>query len=108
VHDHVAGTALVTPLAELVDDPAHVARDGAGLQRRALARLAELAALGVDERGPEVLRLADDARVRHAHELDAHLDRDALERAVDDRGRDGIDTARGVDGRLGHGATLLR
>ena len=53
----------------------------------------ELAALLVAQGASEVLRLADDRRVRHARELVAHLDRDRVEAAGDDGRGDGVEAA---------------
>ena len=61
---------------------------------------AELAALGIGQRGAEILRLADDRGIAHPHELVAHLDGDVLQRALDDRGGDR------VDARLGDGVAV--
>src|SRR6185295_831149 len=56
----------------------------------------------------EILRLADDRGVAHAHELVAHLDGDVLERALDHRGGDRVDAV-GLGDRLAErgGAHLL-
>ena len=78
VHDHVAGTELVAALFEALADAADVSGDGTGLQRRAHLAFAELAPLRVRQRRAEILQLADDARIAHAHELMAHLDGNAL------------------------------
>src|SRR3984885_15206241 len=91
VHDHVAGTKLVAALFEALADAADVSGDGTGLQRRAHLAFAELAPLRVRERRAEILRLADDARIAHAHELVAHLDGDAFKRALDHRAGDRVD-----------------
>jgi hypothetical protein len=42
----------------------------------------------------EILGFADDARIAHAHELVAHLDRDVLQRALDHGAGDRIDPRR--------------
>ena len=56
VDDDVARAASSSPSsAKRRVDPADVAGDRPGLQRRGLRRLAELAALGVAERAAEVL-----------------------------------------------------
>ena len=92
VVDHdVAGLPLEAELLEAAVDPGDVAGDRAGLQRRRLRRLAQLAALVVAEHAAEVLRLADDRRVGHARQLVAHLDRDRVERAVDHGSGDRVD-----------------
>ena len=101
VHDDVAGRGSSRRAPRAAEDAAHVAGDRPRLQRRALRAFAELPALGVGERGAEILGLADDAGVAHPHQLVAHLDGDVLERAVDDRGGDRIDARlRGAPCRL--------
>ena len=91
VHDDVAGADHVAALLQRLQDAADVARDRPRLQRRRLRRFGEAAALGIDQRRAEILRLADDRGVAHAHQLVAHLDRDVLERALDHRGGDRVD-----------------
>jgi hypothetical protein len=95
VDDHVARLEGVAARLERADDAAHVAGDRPGLQRRALRAFAELPPTRVADRGAEVIGLADDARIRHPHELVAHLDRDVLERALDDARGDGVDALLG-------------
>ena len=58
----------------------------------------KLAAFGVGQRRAEILELADDAGIAHAHQLVAHLDGDVLERALDDRAGDGVDASIRGDG----------
>src|SRR4029078_6155436 len=60
--------------------------------RRAHLAFAQLPTLGVGERRAEILGFADDARIAHAHELVAHLDRDVFQGALDDGAGDRIDT----------------
>jgi hypothetical protein len=68
------------------------------LQRRAHLAFAELPTIGVGQGSPEILGFANDAGIAHTHELVPHLERDALERAVDDRCRHRIDAVRRVPG----------
>ena len=91
VHDDVAGADGFAARGERPLDAADIAGDRARLQRRAHLAFAELVAVGVRQRGAEILGFADDARIAHAHELVAHLDRDVFERALDDGGGDRID-----------------
>ena len=81
---------LAAPL-ERRADPAHIARQRTRLERRALRRLGDLVAGRVQHGGAEVLGFPDQARMRHAHELEAHFDRDRLQRAVNHVRRDRID-----------------
>ena len=105
VNDDVALVQDLAPLLEDLVHALHVAGDGPRLQRRRVLRFAELAAVAVDDRRPEILGRADDRRIGHAHELPAHLDRDVLQRALDHAGGDGVD---GADvGRLCHDLVLL-
>jgi hypothetical protein len=60
VDDHVSGLPLDAELGEAAVDPAYVAGDRTGLQRRRLRRLAQLTGLLVADHAAEVLRLADD------------------------------------------------
>ena len=85
VHDDVArGDCLATPF-EFFSNPADVSRDRTGLERGAHLALAKLASVRVSQCGAKILGLADNARVGHAHEFVAHLDRNIFERAVDNR-----------------------
>ena len=91
VDDHVAGAPLLAELGEAAVDAPYVARYRARLERRRLARLAELARLVIHDRAAEVLRLADDGRVGHASQLVAHLDGDRVERTAYDCRGDCVD-----------------
>src|SRR5207247_1865158 len=91
VDDHVALFEAVTALLEQAEDALHVAGDRPELQRGRKRALADLAALGVEQRDAEVFGFADDRRVRHPGQLVPHLERDAVEGARDHAGRDGID-----------------
>ena len=71
-------------LGHLAQHPLHVSRNGAGLQGGGLGRFREPLSVDAHDAGSKILRFADDRRVRHAHELVAHLGRDVLERALDD------------------------
>ena len=93
VHDDVAGADLVAALGHLAEHALHVPRNGAGLQGRGLGRLREPLSGRVHEPRAEVLGLPDDRRVRHPHELVAHLRGDVLERALDDARGDGVHPA---------------
>src|SRR5690606_16699477 len=97
------GLQRLAALLHAGEDAAHVAGDRARLQRRGHLAFTELAAGGVGQRGAEVFRLADDARVAHAHELEAHLDGDVLQRALDDGAGYRIDTGGDGCGGLGRG-----
>src|SRR5271169_294685 len=94
VHDHIAGTQHVAAGCEPSADAADVTGDGARLQRRAHLAFAQLPSLGIRQRRAEILGFADDARIAHAHELVAHLDRDVLQRSLDDGAGDRIDARR--------------
>jgi hypothetical protein len=94
VHDHVAGTEYLAPRLESLADAADIAGDRTRLQRRAHLALAQLPPLGVGQRRAEILGFADDARIAHAHELVAHLDRDVLQRPLNDCAGDRIDARR--------------
>ena len=94
VHDHVAGAEYVAARLEALADAADIAGDRPGLQRRRHLALAQLPSLGVGQRRAEILGFADDARIAHAHELVAHLDRDVLQRPLDDGAGDRIDARR--------------
>ena len=96
VHDDVAGADRVAALGELAQHPLHVPRNGAGLERGGLGGLGEPLSVRVHEPGAEVFRLADDRRVRHAHELVAHLGRDILERTLNDAHGDRVHPAVGA------------
>ena len=91
VHEHVARLDALAALLEAAQDAAHVARDGAELQRRGVGRLGQLAPLRVEQRGAEVLGLADDRGVAHARQPPAHLQGDRLQRAAQHLGVDGAD-----------------
>ena len=93
VHDHVAGANLVAAFRHLAKHSLHVAGDGTGLQRGGLGRLREPLTGRIHQAGSEVLGFADDGRVRHSHELVAHLRRDVLERALDDARGDRVHPA---------------
>ena len=105
VDDDVALMEGLAALLENLVHPLHVARDRPRLERRRVHRFTELTAVAVDDRRPEILGFADDRGIRHAHELPAHLDRDALQRALDHAGGDGVDGA--AVRRLCHGSILL-
>ena len=62
---------------------AHVDRD--------VAPLGDQPPFGVGQRGGQVARLFQQRRARRAHEHDAHLLRDRVERVADDLERDGMD-----------------
>ena len=96
VHDDVAGADRLATSRKFLSDPADITGDGAGLERGAHLALAKLASVRVSQRGAEILGLADNARVGHAHEFVAHLDRNIFERAVDNRGRHRIDAGCGL------------
>ena len=105
---HVAGAAvgvvvdvdiarldgLAAPLQRRAN-AAHIARQRTRLERRALRRLGDLVAGRVQHGGAEILGFPDQARVRHAHQLEAHLDGDGLQRAVDHIRGDRIDAGCG-------------
>ena len=105
VDDDVALMEGLAALLENLVHPLHVARDRPRLERRRVHRFTELTAVAVDDRRPEILGFADDRGIRHAHELPAHLDRDALQCALDHAGGDGVDGA--AVRRLCHGSILL-
>ena len=94
MHDHITRKELFAPHLEDSLDPSDVARNRAQLQRRAEDGLAELLAVGIDQRGSEVLGLPDDARVGHSRELMAHFDGDVFKRPADDLCGDRIDLRR--------------
>ena len=87
VDDHVALDDL--PL-EVAHEAADVPGERADVHRRRV-RLAELAALRVEDPGAEVLGLADDRRVGHPEQDARHLLRDRVERAAEDAHRDRVD-----------------
>ena len=58
---------LAAPL-ECGADPSHIARQRPRLERRALRRLRDLIPRRIHHGGAEILRLSDQARMRHAHE----------------------------------------
>ena len=97
VHDDVAwADRSRRACCKFLSDPSDIAGDWAGLERGAHLALAKLASVRVSQRGAEILGLADNARVGHAHEFVAHLDRNVFERAVDNRGRHRIDAGCGL------------
>jgi hypothetical protein len=87
VDDHVPLDEL--PL-EVAHEAADVPREGADVHRRRVG-LAQLASLGVEDPGAEVLRLADDRRVGHPEQDARHLLRDRVERPAEDAHRDRVD-----------------
>ena len=91
VHEDVARLDRLAAFGKQTAEAADVAGDRARLQRRALLGLGQLAVLHIDERSAEILRFADDAGIGHAHELVAHLDRNVLQRALNDTRSDRID-----------------
>ena len=103
VHDDVAGADRLAAFRERLADAADIAGDRAGLERRAHLAFAELATLSVGQRGAEILGFADDAGIAHPHQLVSHLDRDALQRAVNDGGGDRVHASRGLTLRGGDG-----
>src|SRR4029077_20482435 len=88
------GTEYLAPRLESLADATHIAGDRPRLQRRSHLALAQLPSLTVSQRRAEILGVADDARIAHAHELVAHLDRDVLQRPLDDGAGDRIDARR--------------
>ena len=94
VHDHIARPHRVAARCQRLQDAADIARDRPRLQRRRLRRLGEAPTLGIDQRRAEILRFADNRRIRHPHQLVAHLDRDVFERALDDARGDAVDGLR--------------
>ena len=91
VHEDVARLDRLAAFGKQTAEAADVAGDRARLQRRALLGLGQLAVLHIDERSAEILRFADDAGIGHAHELVAHLDRNVLQRTLNDARGDRID-----------------
>ena len=87
VDDHVPLDEL--PL-EMAHEPADVPGERADVHRRRV-RLAELAALRVEDPRAEVLGLADDRRVGHPEEDAGHLLRDRVEGAAEDPHGDRVD-----------------
>ena len=83
VDDHVARIEALAPLPEELEDAAQVARDRAQLQWRGERALADLAAIRVEQRDAEILRLADDRGIGHPHQLVARFEHDRVERAGD-------------------------
>ena len=91
VHEDVARLDRLAAFGKQAAEAADVAGDRARLQRRALLGLGQLPVLHIDERCAEILKFADDAGIGHAHELVAHLDRNVLQRPLDDARGDRID-----------------
>src|SRR6266851_8571082 len=91
VNDDIARFELVAALLEELENAAHVTRDRPQLEWSALLRFAQPAAAHVEQRSAEVLRLTDDARVRHTRQLVAHFDGHALQRTGDHLSGDWID-----------------
>ena len=87
VDDHVA---LLDRAFEPLEEAADVPRQRADVHRRRV-RLAELAALCVEDAGAEVLGLADDRRVAHPEEHARHFLRNRVEGAAEHAQRDRID-----------------
>ena len=103
VDDHVAVLDLaVEPVQEAADVPGQ----RADVHRRRV-RLAQLASLGVEDPGAEVLGLADDRRVAHPEEHARHLLGDRVERAAEDAQRDRVDLDALPGGRPGPAADLV-
>ena len=87
VDDHVA---LLDLVLEAVEEAADVPGQRADVHRRRVG-LAQLAALGVEDAGAEVLGLADDRRVAHPEEDARHLLGDRVERAAEHAQGDRVD-----------------
>src|SRR2546423_15706457 len=83
MHDDITGSPGIAPRGEPLEHPTDIAWDRTGVQGRALFGFAQLLPLYVHQRRPEILGLADDTRVCHAHQVIAHLHRDLLQRAKD-------------------------
>ena len=94
VHDDVARPDLVPALGQHLQDAPDIAGYRSRLQRRAHLAFAQLPPLRVGERGAEILGFANDAGIAHPHQFVTHLDRDVLQRPLNDRGRDRIDAGR--------------
>jgi hypothetical protein len=82
------------------DQLAHGVVEAAELHRRAHA-LGKRLAGGVADRGGEIERIADDARMGRTHESHRHVVGDAVEAALDDLELEGVE-------RLAHFAISLR
>src|SRR5438034_4356392 len=83
MHDDITRSPGIAPRGELLEHSTDIAWDGTGLEGRALFGFAQLLPVGVHQRRPEILGLPDDTRVRHAHQLISHLNRDLLQSAKD-------------------------
>ncbi len=107
VHDYVAGAELFLTFSEDALNAAHITGDWSQLQRSAKSRLAQLLAFRIEQRSPEVLRLPDNAGIRHAGQLVAHLHGNIFQSSPNNLCRDRIDAAPGLDHRVGHRTHLL-
>ena len=96
----------ISPL-EALEEAADVPGQRADVHRRRL-RLAELAPLGVEDAGAEVLGLADDRAVAHAEEDAGHLLGDGVERAAEHAQGDRVDLDALAGGRAGQTPTSSR
>ena len=108
VHDDVAGAEHVAAGRKPLADAADIAGDRTGLQWRRHLAFAQLPPFGVGQGGAEILRLADDARIAHAHKLVAHFDGDVLQRALDDGAGDRIDSRRRLRAAVGQARLVHR
>ena len=90
----VARLDRLAPPRQRRANAAHIARQRPRLKRRALRRLGDLVARGVHHGRAEILGFPNQARMRHAHEPEAHLDGDGLQRAADHVRGDRIDGCR--------------
>ena len=96
----ITSPSSISPL-EPVEEAADVPGQRADVHRRRV-RLADLAALRVEDAGAEVLRLADDRGVAHPEQDAGHLLRDRVERAAEHAQRDRVD----LDALAGRAAGL--
>src|SRR5690349_13913921 len=83
MHDDITRPHALASGGELRGHPTNIAGNGAGAERRALSGFTQLLPLGVHQRRAEILRLADDTRVSHTHQLIAHLHRDLFQSPED-------------------------
>src|SRR5271167_2205758 len=85
---------MVSALGQNLQDAPDIAGYRPRLQRRAHLAFAELPPLCIRERSAKILGFANDAGIAHPHQLVAHLDRDVLQRPLNDGGGDRIDAGR--------------
>ena len=98
VHDDVARADLLAALGELAEHPLDVARDGPGLEGVDWADSASPCPPASTRPAPKSSDSRMNRRVRHPHELVAHLGRDVLQRALDDADGDRVHPAVGAAG----------